>query len=323
MMKESTTTQHLAKPNSIMNPPSGHSTFPLFDFLIRQSENSLTEIFQVKIKIAMLKNSTNTKSLQGQEDAFIPFLTIRVRLKGMTDEISILLEKPVLQLFQNYSKREKGRENFIERDVFPVVRHCANRFFYELAEKLRENTEFMPEIQSIRLMLYKPMGRACHSSCLRSTDIIMTVLDGSSSHVLRCVYKVPVADLLKAPVESGSETGAENSQIQHHMNQFIPVGLNTGQASPNLESLLNLELPVAVELGRIRMFVKDIIDLSPGSLVQIDKLTGETVDLFVNEKKIAEGEVVINARNVGVKITALVGKDERFFNIDERIHRGR
>jgi flagellar motor switch protein FliN/FliY len=91
--------------------------------------------------------------------------------------------------------------------------------------------------------------------------------------------------------------------------------------SVNLGLIMNLELPVAVELGRIRMVVKDIIGLSPGFVVPMNKLAGEPVDLYLNEVKIAEGEIIVIAQNMGIRITALVGKSERILTIDgiERI----
>jgi flagellar motor switch protein FliN/FliY len=85
--------------------------------------------------------------------------------------------------------------------------------------------------------------------------------------------------------------------------------------SVNLGRIMNLELPVAVELGRIRMVVKDIIGLSPGFVVPMNKSAGEPVDLYLNEVKIAEGEIIAIAQNMGIRITALVGKSERISNL--------
>ncbi|MCK5145284.1 flagellar motor switch protein FliN [bacterium] len=79
--------------------------------------------------------------------------------------------------------------------------------------------------------------------------------------------------------------------------------------------LMDLELPVTVELGRIKMMVKDILDLGPGALIELNKFSGEPVDVYVNEKKFAEGEVVVIEQNFGVRITALIGPDERLMNL--------
>ncbi len=83
----------------------------------------------------------------------------------------------------------------------------------------------------------------------------------------------------------------------------------------NIEMLMDLELPISVELGRVKMFVKDILELGPGSVVELNKFSGEPVDVFVNNKKFAEGEVVVVDQNFGVRITALVGPSERLSSI--------
>ena len=84
-----------------------------------------------------------------------------------------------------------------------------------------------------------------------------------------------------------------------------------GGSGNNLDLLLDVELPIAVELGRVRMLMKEILDLGPGAVVELNKFSGEPVDLFVNNKKFAEGEVVVIDQNFGVRITALVGPNER------------
>ena len=63
------------------------------------------------------------------------------------------------------------------------------------------------------------------------------------------------------------------------------------------------------------MLVKDILELGPGAVVELNKFSGEPVDIFVNNKKFAEGEVVVIDQNFGVRILALVGPDERLENL--------
>ncbi len=79
----------------------------------------------------------------------------------------------------------------------------------------------------------------------------------------------------------------------------------------DMAMLLDIELPILIELGRTSLLIREILKLGPGSIVELDKLSGEPVDIFVNEKKIAEGEVVVIEENFGVRITELVRPDER------------
>jgi flagellar motor switch protein FliN/FliY len=65
------------------------------------------------------------------------------------------------------------------------------------------------------------------------------------------------------------------------------------------------------------MMIKDILKLGPGSIVELDKLSGEPVDLFVNNKKFAQGEVVVIDENFGVRLTEIVQVDERLQSLEE------
>jgi flagellar motor switch protein FliN len=92
---------------------------------------------------------------------------------------------------------------------------------------------------------------------------------------------------------------------------FGPSDSGGSRLPQNLETLMDLELPVIIELGRTAMFIKDILDLAPGSIIELNKLSGEPVDLFVNDKKFARGEVVVIDQNFGIRITDLVKVEDR------------
>ena len=78
-----------------------------------------------------------------------------------------------------------------------------------------------------------------------------------------------------------------------------------------IEELLDLELEVGVELGRVSMLLRDVLELGPGGIIELDKFAGDPVDLYVNKKKFAEGEVVVVEQNFAVRITNLVSAQDR------------
>jgi len=82
-----------------------------------------------------------------------------------------------------------------------------------------------------------------------------------------------------------------------------------------MEMLLDISLPVTVELGRTRMMIRDILHLAPGSVLELDKLVGEPVDIMINDKPIAGGEVVVIDENFGVRLTSIVSPTERVVNL--------
>ena len=87
----------------------------------------------------------------------------------------------------------------------------------------------------------------------------------------------------------------------------VPVQVNDA----NIGLILDVPLQVNVELGRTKKSIKDILDLTKGSIVELDKLAGEAVDIMVNGKYLAKGEVVVIDENFGVRITEIVSPLER------------
>lgn len=94
--------------------------------------------------------------------------------------------------------------------------------------------------------------------------------------------------------------------------EFQQLSQPAGQPEPkNIDLLMDINLPVAIELGRTMMSIADILGLGPGSVVELNKLAGEPVDVMVNYKIVAKGEVVVIDENFGVRITQLMTPEER------------
>ncbi|MCX6835805.1 MAG: flagellar motor switch protein FliN [candidate division Zixibacteria bacterium] len=103
-------------------------------------------------------------------------------------------------------------------------------------------------------------------------------------------------------INFSSASKAEFQQLQQ------PVA---GSESRNIELLMDVDLPIAIELGRTKMSIADILGLGPGSVVELNKLAGEPVDLLVNQRVVARGEVVVVDENFGLRITQLMTPEER------------
>jgi flagellar motor switch protein FliN/FliY len=85
--------------------------------------------------------------------------------------------------------------------------------------------------------------------------------------------------------------------------------------NPQLDMLLDVTLQVSIELGRTDMSIKKILELGPGSIIELNRMAGEPVDLLVNDKVIAKGEVVVVDENFGIRIVKLVSPEERLKNL--------
>ena len=135
----------------------------------------------------------------------------------------------------------------------------------------------------------------------------------------------PVYQQQAAPVQQPMYQ--EQQQIPHATRPVQPVNVQQAQFASfdtnvisqpearNLNMLLDIPLQVTVELGRTKRSVKEILELSSGSIIELDKLAGEPVDILVNSRLIAKGEVVVIDENFGVRITDVLSQAERLNNL--------
>jgi flagellar motor switch protein FliN len=82
-------------------------------------------------------------------------------------------------------------------------------------------------------------------------------------------------------------------------------GLDLGEPA-NLDMLMDVSLQVAVELGRTRMTVRQLLDLQNGSVIELDRMAGDVVDVYINDRLLARGEVVVVDDKFGVRVTELI-----------------
>ncbi|WP_027414605.1 flagellar motor switch phosphatase FliY [Aneurinibacillus terranovensis] len=126
------------------------------------------------------------------------------------------------------------------------------------------------------------------------------------------MYQPPMYQQQPVSQSYGGMSGAQPSSNVQPVNfaSFEAGGVH--QAVPkNLNMLMDIPLQVTVELGRTKRQIKDILDLSPGSIIELDKLAGEPVDILVNNKLIAKGEVVVIDENFGVRVTDIISQLDR------------
>ena len=100
----------------------------------------------------------------------------------------------------------------------------------------------------------------------------------------------------------------DQSSVDVRPAEFIPLTQKaaSGPAS-RIDLIADIPVRVTVELGRTRKNISDILNMTPGSVIELDKMAGEPVDVLVNSKLIAKGEVVVIDENFGVRITEIVG----------------
>ena len=100
--------------------------------------------------------------------------------------------------------------------------------------------------------------------------------------------------------------GMPNINIQPASFQAFSGDVNAMQSQENIELIKDVPLEVTVELGRTQKSINDILEFAPGTIIELDKIAGEPVDVLVNGKLVAKGEVVVIEENFGVRVTEII-----------------
>lgn len=120
---------------------------------------------------------------------------------------------------------------------------------------------------------------------------------------------------LSIPVPVEPTAGNGNVQVESAKFQQLDSSPTVADKEKKMGLLLDLSLPVSIELGRTNLPIRDILDLQRGSVVEFEKLASEPVDILINGRKMAEGEVVVIEKHFAIRITSLVEASERVKNL--------
>jgi len=153
------------------------------------------------------------------------------------------------------------------------------------------------EMTAIKLTLGLATGLSSEITVEISTDLATAL---ASAFEASPATESTATDSSNADRDS-SVSGTDFAEIKDSQD---PSEVNEGK---NLNLLMDIRMGMIVELGRAEMHLKDILKLTKGSIIELDRLSGEPVDLFVNNKLIARGEVVVIDDNFGLRITQLAG----------------
>jgi flagellar motor switch protein FliN len=106
------------------------------------------------------------------------------------------------------------------------------------------------------------------------------------------------------------------SEVREDKDQAPMANVANGSVKERgIDLLLDIPLQVSVEVGRSKILVRDLLQLQEGSLVELDKLAGEPLDLYVNARLIARGEAVVVNDKFGLRLTDVVSPSERIENL--------
>ena len=142
------------------------------------------------------------------------------------------------------------------------------------------------------------------NSKLPGNQTLMNITSGITAN-----NEKPTDEALQARVDAAlglGSSGERSKQPVQHKPGENPIGVAADADFTKLGMLMDVNLQLSVELGRTRMTVRQVLDLQNGSVVELDRLAGEAVDIYVNDHILARGEVVVVDDKFGVRISELI-----------------
>ena len=109
-------------------------------------------------------------------------------------------------------------------------------------------------------------------------------------------------------VQGGAATSAESAQFQQLQDDSASMA---GGSDVNLDGVLDIPVTISMEIGRTQINIRNLLQLNQGSVVELDRLAGEPMDVMVNGTLIAQGEVVVVNEKFGIRLTDVISPSER------------
>ena len=114
--------------------------------------------------------------------------------------------------------------------------------------------------------------------------------------------------------QTGSETDTDQ-EIEKFETQSLQENASHKQGDVNLDVILDIPITFAMEIGRTRLSIRNLLQLNQGSVIELDRLAGEPMDVLVNGTLVAHGEVVVVNEKFGIRLTDVISPAERIKNL--------
>lgn len=267
---------HLSAISEAMNQMMGSSATSLSSML-----NRTIDISPPIAEVVDLKNTLN----EGEIDSFLSeeFVKISFRM-----EIGDLVDSEIMQLYPPAFVKEmcKGVSQNMELDTQSVTE--------DVPQSSNTATQAAPIQQP------QDVGSMNNASA-NSQGMINENMMNSNMNSQNMMNQGMMNQNMGAQNMIGNQVNVQNAQ-------FTPFGAMPNQAyqPENIDLIMDVPLEVTVELGRTKKSISEILDFGPGKIIELNKLAGEPIDILVNGKYVAKGEVVVIEESFGVRITEIV-----------------
>lgn len=246
--------------------------------------------------------------------------------EGFSDELAFILSPRWAAVWSDLMLMGDGKAEFSADDHLDSIGELLNQVNGVICQGLSGLSDVGIKLDTVKVSLESVDSRGEEWESFFRADILVGVQGFDPGRLTLLLSSQTMQDIetLRKEIPSEEEgdpplppmhlddDGAMENGPEVHSAAFEELGPEAaGGSAQNIDVLLDVELPVVIELGRTSMFIRDILELGPGSIVELNKLSGEPVDLLINDRKFARGEVVVIDENFGIRITDLVKVEDR------------
>ena len=160
-----------------------------------------------------------------------------------------------------------------------------------VAEETTVQPAMAPQMDNQANMAQPMMGQPMMGQPMMGQPMMGQPMNG------QMMYQMPYPD----PSMMGQPVNVQPAQFTPLMGDFNPI-----QQKENIDLIMDVPLEVTVELGRTSKSIKEILEFTPGTIIELNKIAGEPIDVLVNGKYVAKGEVVVLEENFGIRITDII-----------------
>lgn len=230
--------------------------------------------------------------------------------QGLPGELCILVRKETAARLSGIMMGGDGNAAYKDEDA-DALNEFGNQFMGAICTALgaRHGTTVSPSQARTAAFVPEDPPFGLSGAALFETELS---IEGSPDSLFRLLLSPELASRLGGGGGSSSSSSHEAENPLASLGAFdTSLSRTMEESPPNIQMLLDINLNVTIELGRTRLSIRKILELGPGSIIELDRMAGEPVDLLVNDKVVAKGEVVVVDEYFGIRIISLVSPEER------------
>ncbi len=261
----------------------------------------------IMMKFDFAEAKGNTSFILLPEQVFLSLVSLITDEEvAAYDESHMVQMKPAMESF--LSGLETAVSNTLGVDV-----HIHDKEF-EYGTLVLPQT-ITSENESVKIEVSYSSGASEGTIYWLMDSVVSAMLSGEESHGANTGDKVAMGKKNDVSSEDNSSPMAQSKEVAKSIPETRGDTFSSSPKTSSLDVLMDVSLDFSVELGRIKLPVRDVIDLGVGSIVEIDKAAGEPVDVMVNGSLVAQGEVVVVEDNFAVRITEILSPKERLYKL--------